>query len=358
MKYNNWNKRQLNEQLNLSYDLFNISQTEDFAHAIYTLNSLLSNSPNIFPLEQGFDKQVENDQDEIKNNKLFIPSIETFSKLNDMYKKSTIGMLTDRYIPKNILLSYTHDFYHSIDKDLAKYFDKVFKERHNNLRITNKDKAGYDHNYSYYIPTLKYGYINLHTTDTIADFTGLIHEYAHIIAEQIKFRSDNSNYPFVELLPLLMEEIATHEIAEEFEDLDQDCANKSALLTKTVLNYSKELISQIDFYNIVDSGLDRKDFIELFREHSNNTIKKSNKIFNISIKEKLTYVIPYLVMVELYYMYYDDPDKALFILKKLLEMDETDNYLSYLYDSGIHLNEHTKDFVKTQNKRIKLTRNV
>ena len=43
MKYNNWNKRQLNEQLNLSYDLFNISQTEDFAHAIYTLNSLLSN---------------------------------------------------------------------------------------------------------------------------------------------------------------------------------------------------------------------------------------------------------------------------------------------------------------------------
>jgi hypothetical protein len=57
-------------------------------------------------------------------------------------------------------------------------------------------------------------------------------------------------------------------------------------------------------------------------------------------------------------MYYDDPDKALFILKKLLDMDETDNYLSYLYDSGIHLNEHTKDFVKTQNKRIKLTRNV
>ena len=88
---------------------------------------------------------------------------------------------------------------------------------------------------------------------------------------------------------------------------------------------------------------------------TNNTKAKTEKILNATIQEKVSYIIPFLVMIELYDMHYSDRERCMYILKELINMNETDDYIKYLDTLGIHINEHAEDYVEEQKKILRLT---
>ena len=49
--------------------------------------------------------------------------------------------------------------------------------------------------------------------------------------------------------------------------------------------------------------------IEEFAQFANNTKTKTERMLNVSLKEKISYVIPYITMIELYNLYYESNHK-------------------------------------------------
>ena len=356
--YNKWNKNKLNTQIKQVTKLFDENPTQEYAATLNTLEDLKNNTPRIFEQEERFDEQFLQDKSLVYKNSEFLSEIDKFAKLDEQFNIKSVSELKKRDIYNRTLVSFLHDFYNSIDRELAKYFNRIYKERKNNLRLTNNKADGYNRNYAYYLNTINYAYINICLTSTIDDFIGIIHEYAHTIADQMHFRPRYGKYPFIELLPLLMQEIACDELIRCFEDFDEDVINSDICTTKTVLQFAKELLLQSDYLCVVNSVPERKQFINNFANYSNNTKAKTEKILNISIQEKISYVIPFILMIELYNMYYEDPEKCMYVTKKIITMDEVENYVTYLKALGINLNENSEEYISCQKRVLKLTRFV
>ena len=356
--YANWNKNKIDEQIKSVTKAFYATPTQELALTLNTLEDLKNNKPKIFTHEERFDEQLATDKNLVHKHSNFLNEIETFSKLEDTFGVKSIPPLEEREIPTRMLLSFVHDFYHSLDKDFAKCFNRIYKERHNNLRLTNRNNVGFNRNYMTYLNTINYAYINISLTQTIDDFINIIHEYAHTIADQMHYRSRYGKYPFIELLPLLLQELGYDELLRCFEDIEADVVKSDACTTKTVLKYAKELLVQSDYLNIVNEGTERKQFVNSLAEYTNNTKSKTEKMLNITIQEKLSYVIPFILMIELYSMFYEDEEKCLYITKKILTMDEVDDYVEYLKTLGINLNEHSEEYIINQKKILTLHTSV
>ena len=355
MGYKKWNKNVLNEQIKyVTKKIYESpSNSKELGSTLSTLEDLKNNKPSIFTPENNFKEQLSYDKSLLKEQIQFLPDIEKFAKLDDNYHEKLNGELVIRTLTNRILLSYVHDFYNSIDRDFAKYFNKIFKERKRNLRLSTNNAPGFNRNYMIYLRSINYAYINIHIEHTIEDFFNIIHEYAHTIADQMRYRQRYGIYPFIELLPLLMEEIAYDEVINTFEDMEEDILLVNAVSTKTVLKYAKELILQKEYLSVVDQAIERKQFVNNLAEYSNNTKTKIEKMLNTTIQEKISYIIPYIVMIELYDMYYEDPERALDTTKRIIMIDEVDDYISYLKNLGINLNEHTEAYVEDQRQKVK-----
>ena len=352
--YANWNKKKIDEQIKSVTKAFYATPSQELAMTLNMLEDLKNNKPRIFTHEDRFDEQLVTDKNLVHKHSNFLNEIETFSKLDDVFGIKNIEPLEEREIPTKMLLSFVHDFYNSTDKDFARYFNKIYKERRNNLRLTNRNITGYNRNYMTYLNAINYAYVNISLTHTIDDFINIIHEYAHTIADQMHYRPRYGKYPFIELLPLLMQEIGYDEVLRCFENVEADVMKSDACTTKTVLKYAKELLVQSDYLSIVNEGTERKHFVNSLAEYTNNTRSKTEKMLNVTIQEKLSYVIPFILMIELYDMFYEDEEKCLYITKKILTMDEVEDYVEYLKTLGINLNEHAEEYITNQKKILTL----
>ena len=355
MYYKKWNKNKIIEQLKLLTKMVYRNPSPELAIAINTLDDLLNNQPNLFTPEERFDQQVKQDVNLVHNHSEFMPYIREFSKHSKSFNTSRIPPLEVLDIPTRQLTAFVHDFYNSIDRDFAKYFNRIFKERYNNLRITTNNIDGFNRNYVTYIDSLKYAYINIYKSNTIDDFTGLVHEYAHTIADQFRYRSHYGKYPFIELLPILMEELAYDELIRCFDGLEFEVFKSDAYSIGTILKFTEEIVLQEDYLSKNNPDLPRKQFINSMAHYTNNTKSKTEKILNITLQEKLSYVIPFLVAIELYNMMYEDREKCLYITKKIITMDECNDYISYLDSLGIHINETSDEYIEEQKKILRLT---
>lgn len=350
MYYKKWNKAILNEQLKKLNKLFAENPSYEIGQSIGIIEDLLNNSPRIFIGENSFNQQLSTDKSIIEENASFMAAINRFANHSELLN-TKVPNLQEYDIPNNVLLAFLHDFYNSIDREFAKYFNRIYQERKNNLRITNNKGNGYTRNYMYYIPTLNYAYVNIYKSDTIDDFLNLIHEYAHVVADQMLYRNQYDSYPFIELLPLLMQQIASDKILNYF-DIDDEVHKSDAKTAKLFMNYASQIRLQQDFFTTRNVFTERKQYITEFAQFANNTKTKTERMLNVSLKEKISYVIPYITMIELYNLYYEDPEKALYIMKAIIRMKHRDNYYNMLEDYGIHLNEHSKEFIQTRKKNI------
>ena len=352
MHYKKWNKTKINEQLKELRALFDKEPSSELVYAIGSLEDLLKNDPKFYVPERSFTQQVAKEQNLVEEFSQFMQAISLFTAHNDI-SSVKLDDYCELNIPNKQLLSFVHDFFNSIDRDFARYFNRIYKERKNNLRLTKSPIQGHNRQYSYYIKPCNYAYINIPLSETVVDFANIVHEYAHTISDQMFYRMKYDKYPFVELLPLLMQQIAYDKIDESFEGMEDEVAKADIMNLQDILLFSNQIKMQNDYISSRVPFTERRQFISNFAQFSNNTRTKAEKIINCPLEEKLMYVIPYITMIELYDMYQEDPERALFLIKEIIMAKEQENYYKYLESLGINLNEHSKDFIKTRkNKNI------
>ena len=347
-KYIDWNKQQLLRYYNELIQRYIDSGNKDNAvlRDIAALDKLIKGPSPAFISPETVQGRIYADRLFLLKDSKFIKDIEKFKELSHTLKNKKNLTVEERDISNSILMSVTHDFFNSVDPSLAKYFNKMFKDRKENVRFSKTPS------YNVYLPTLDTGYINLERNNTISDFVYLIHEYAHMIQDRIKFRDSYLEYPLNEMLPLLMEMLALDFIEDAFEDFEEDAKTIKIARMKTNLKFASDILKEYQYIHTIDTNKRTRNMIADMATTTNLSKKDSYKLLSITAEEKLAYVIPTILDIELYYLYYFDRDRCIDLIYKLINVDNID-YRKYIKDSGIVLNQHSKQYIKELKRDIK-----
>lgn len=339
MKYKNWNKILIRAQINKLEALYKETRNISLLEEIEGLKNLLNDNVQIFSIPRSFYNLLKEDINSICLYYDFLSDIEEFAKLGIFVHSRDIKPIDEfDNITPSLIMSFIHDFFNSLDKEFAGEFNKIFRERNYNTRFTKT------RSFSCYIPTLKYSYLNIAKNNTIDDFLNSVHEYSHGIADRIYYRGDYSFYPFIELLPMFMELIASDYLIEHYLDFEYNVGMALLAECKKILGYAKELSIESAYFANREDISSKSKVIKQISASTGKTKKYVENMFKTPAIEKFTYTIPYMTIIELYYLYKLDPEYALYLIKIILKMEDVENYNVFLQDKGIILNQHAKEY--------------
>lgn len=350
MRYKNWNKNLIRAQISKLESLYKETKDNSLLDEIEGLKNLLNDNVQIFNTPRSFYHLLKDDISAICLYYDFLADIEEFSKLGILVHSKDIKPIDEfNNITPSLIMSFTHDFFNSIDKELASEFNKIFRERNCNTKFTN------NRSYSCYVPTFKYSYINITKNNTVDDFLNSIHEYSHGIADRIYYRGDYSFYPFIELLSMFMELLASDYLIEHYLDFEYNVGMAKLAGCKKIIGYSKELSIESNYFSSTDEIYSKGKIIKHIAASTGKTKKYIEHLFKTPAIEKFTYTIPYMVVIELYYLYKIDPEYTLNLVKTLIKMEPVENYNVFLQDNGIILNNHSKEHTLSLVNNVKNT---
>ena len=253
--------------------------------------------------------------------------VDAITNLRDLFEKQK----EDIDITYDEMLEQANSYYNSIpDKEIRNVFNKIFKEKDNNI-IIDKESS-----FSFLMPTIDYSLIILgQENETYKNMLfDLIHEYGHTI--QTTINKDllfySKDFQPAELMPVFFNMLSLFYFNDSLgSNIEKNVIQMQASLFLDQVRYTQE---------IKEKGLDA------FKEKYNDTA--INIYFDHSSLQVYSYFIPMLTSFELLTKYKEDPEKAMYILKKLI-MNNKD-YLDLLKDHNIHLGENTNEAIKMLKK--------
>ena len=254
-------------------------------------------------------------------------------------------------LSRNDLLDLTHDFYkHCFDHFFFGNFMKNFYRRRDHILFEPATE-----------PTLKGESISINTTKetflrvnrdyTCDDLITTVHEYMH--ATSFSINGDHFIFNkdiYAEIDPMFVELIACDYFETIFKDHKID--SLKVYLHKKLCKKAHDALHLINLY---DSESEKGTF------QNNRDLRKAALECGITDLEKvfdsfdLVPTIDYIFAVEFYYLYREDREKALNLLKKFIMMsfDDELKYYSELQKLGIYPNTNSRELHK---ERVMLSR--
>ena len=349
MKKQDWNRQLMAEQYRVAHEKAATSYLHECDQ--YILQAVDEEDVEIFPMEERFRDRISDDANWLEKYHYFNFDIETFADISSITPEAV--QMSELKIPIGIVLGEIHDFFNHLGGEWRNLFNKVYRERTNNLRFSN------ERSYNFYLPGHDYSYINIQKNDTISIFTDLAHEYGHSIADMMKYRmydEENDLYPFIELASMFFQFAIGDWLSASREGLDNLVNDERVVMARSCGNYSNYITYLSKYLNALNEK-GRKvptkyaDFVRGMVRALNITKPEVKTSFEKSKKEQYIYVVPYLTALELYYIYKEDPKEALRLLKEIIMVEQKRYYNEYLKSLGINLNEHSEEHVKTIMKR-------
>lgn len=276
----------------------------------------------------------------------FFDNVCIFEKKRKLIPGFEVGGIDALNIKSTDILTFIFDFFRQFDDDYYHILDKIYRANKENLIFSKHRSVTFSlsHNQAYFI--------NIEKSRSIEEYINGVHEFSHAIADSIKLRYySKSNYPFFETLPIFVEVNALEYLDKLIPDYKEDIYTYKKSVLLTLLNMARKLIYQYNFYTGANTHNRLFGILStmLTYQESFNFVRDA---LDSSVIEKYMYLISYLVVIEL--LSCNDFELAKYRLNKILETDDLDSYILFLYDLGINLNEHSNEYIRCirDNKRI------
>lgn len=239
-------------------------------------------------------------------------------------------------VSEDEILSLTEEFYSKLDEKWYQLFQRIFKERKINVRFSESDSS------CMHVPYLDYFYLNFKKTDTIESVIDPTHEYAHAISTLINPNNERLYYKSILAeVPSIFAELIACTKYKGFSNNPHEYDIYQKNLFDTISAYCEDIDIDYHSFNGEDSScLGKEQRMVVFDKE------------NISLKDKITYGISYLIAIELLHIYNEDPKEALIILNKIIEMDDADHLSEKLAGLGIHPSDSIKRYSYSLHKKI------
>ena len=271
------------------------------------------------------------------------PDLEKFYNISNgifIYPNKQLSLIN---FTKDDLTTLTHDFYKSLGGNLYHTFMKHFKEKDNHLsfqkfKVSNNPRA-----LTIPLMYLDEYFIKIYQSKTINDLLDIVHEYGHVIAISNNYKYNIDNY-WSEIIPVLMEFL----ILDFYYNLTKD--NNIYLYAmgthNIVVDQSCSIVDLIDIMNTEKEKF--KNEFELRKTVKELGISEENLDLCIKdINNETYYYLPaYMMALELYKSYQNDPDKTLYIINKMLKFDLVNLKEDHerLVSLGINANASLKEY--------------
>ncbi len=294
--------------------------------------------------ETPLEEKMQTNKEYFKLEKRSLPIIRRF---NDTYQTAvenldlenyTCDYCTDTAYTHKRILEMVHDFYMSIpDNEIKKLFNNQYKNKINNVRF-KKSEA------SYCVSTGvdDKRYISIDNSLNYACITSLAHEYGHAIHEDyLGELTTYSNNQYTELVSLffqmLMSEYIMNTQPENKERARQDSIGM--LIKMDIYANNLEVLNVSKNKKFKDEEDAYKLYLDyLAEEEAELALSMGAYLFH-------DYLIPYIIDIELLWEYKKDPEKAIYLLKELINNYQND-YIDETESLGLDLNGHVYKYVK------------
>ncbi len=270
---------------------------------------------------------------------------------DDGYSKITGATITNEKA-----LSLTSQFYNGFSPELSLVFQNAFAQRNSSIRFVDNVEEDCVAN-STYIDIVKRYFISITKTDDLSKLYTFIHEYGHVISYILNPKSMyfSSEFAFDEVASLFPELVAQYENIGNY-----DKAQVAFESYVTFILYRNKAIN-LDAHRY---------FIKLWNDNNRNTddtymekikeLEFDEETFTDAIETVIddegTYIISYMVALELLHIYKQDKQRALEIFERFLKTPYTESLRAYLeseFTIGSHLQEETEYLIDNFKKELK-----
>ena len=230
------------------------------------------------------------------------------------------------------ILGSVHDFYLGLDKDWFKYFNKIYKDRKDNISFETI------RSFSAYFPSSDFWLANVARSNTIEDFVDCTHEYAHGIADQIApgIKTYSAENILIELFPIVCQLLFLHK---------NNISGLQMEITKYINNYFKvmnDFAEEVRVkYNIAESFCSIKNarcLSRLMKKTWGINMRKEEleALYESPIELNINYIFPFIIALELIDQFNNDEDLFKYNMNQILR--STDEPLVTLKKLNINPN--------------------
>lgn len=321
-----------------------LEQALKIEYAIIVINALLAGEPHIdHSSSDNFEYNLESDYRYFKELKYLWPIAKGFSKSdNVILPEQPQFKLNDNDLFELINLF----FKSSTNKKIYDLFLKIFKERRKNIHFLRRFPEDFYAD-SMYIPYYDEVYIQMAKKNNFLDVITLAHEFGH----GIHFLSNANSHlltninPFIEIVSTFFELLCSYYFTKEGSFKKEAKATsylewEEIKMAANELKRELSLISEIEIEPYESKNNLRNNIRELLDNYSTDEIES---ILESNNANNFRYIVGYSIAVELFIVYKSDPDRAFYILNKLMNIDARlsgKEYYNKIQSFGIIPNEN------------------
>lgn len=273
-------------------------------------------------------KSGKSPQPSIKKEKSILENAGEFLPvINDFYNHvKNVHIVSERLSRKRYtqdeILQFTYNFFEKQPTVIFEKFLKAFETKDYALRFSNPfflQAKGVTHK----LPGIPLSYISLSDSKNIESLLISIHEYGHAISNYFHRTSSGNHDLLGEVEAIFWELVATDFISDSLG-----------------LEWQAEMYRRKKF-----EKYQQKSFGVVYRENVHQIVNapvlsnpsQVNEDFIVRT-DTIKYLTSYIVAIELYYLYLNDPDYAIYLLK---------NHMSYKKDDNVTLHTLQKEGLLT-----------
>ena len=248
------------------------------------------------------------------------------------------------------LIGLVHDFFkNGTTKEIFELFCKLYKKRKSLYFLKSQDPTIYAN--SLYLPYDESFYVQMSRKNEFNDIAILTHEYGHGIHLLSNFSPNlyNNLIVYSEIVSMFFElicsdyyskikEFEKSAIVTQFETWDMATENAKSLFQEF------SILSAIDINEFQSQG-DLIKNIDSFVSSVNQS--ELSDLLDCRPSEDFIYIIAQSIVNELYMIYLDDPEKAFYLIKKIIDIDlnlPPQIYLSEINKLGINPNQNIDEY--------------
>lgn len=241
------------------------------------------------------------------------------------------------------LFELSHDFYkNATTKRIFEQFMHFFNNRKKHAHILRDSNVNFYAD-TFYLPYYRELFIQLKPKNEFGDVATLNHEYGHGIHFINNYHGNffKSNRIFIEIISTFFEYLS---LLYYGHNGDYQLAAITSLVDNWEENkcHAENLQTFIDYINIMGlhkctNKLEEKDAIVKYLERNGTTNIES--LDSTDFSEDILYVFANIIVCELLCIYYDDPEKALYLAQKIMEIDprlDPEDYYLEILNLGIY----------------------
>lgn len=304
----------------------------------YMLSELLLNN-NIFEIYPKYNKIAID-----TNNLSYYPDlVDAVGEYTKLYGQEPLSIDEKelKEMPYEIIIEKAKEFFNVIESDFKSIITQILSEIENNMIISKYN----DSMTTWFFNSLKRCIIILNKDSSYNELSGLIHEIGHIIGSTINHHNGSDIISEVESIffELISADYFANRYPEYKDDIDHYILEIIQELSEKAMRLS---ILKDAYYSLVEQYASKKMIYKKVKELS---IHDYNPTVG-NIDTYLTYCISYLIVIELYYEYKNNPQIAYQKLEEIIKLKDDENLIESLKNIDITLNSHSEEFLKELKK--------